>query len=143
MSGHNDTPDDRDDLDDARRERSSGIHPPSAGWPEGDMPIRREGEWGQGDRGLPGYEDAGESELSMPVGRPGQTPGVVDVKPNDAPQRIQGGVPTATGDPGAADGANPTLGLSGRTVAGEPGSAHEADAALDVPPDPSRGPSSR
>ena len=58
-----------------RREEpgDTGVHPGSAGWPEGDMPIRRQGEWGQGPRGLEGSEDSGESELSPPGIAP--TPG--------------------------------------------------------------------
>jgi hypothetical protein len=48
----------------------TGVHPASAGWPEGEMEIVREGEWGQGERGLGGYEDHGESELSLPPSAP-------------------------------------------------------------------------
>jgi hypothetical protein len=52
----------------------TGVHPASAGWPEGDMEIVREGEWGQGERGLDGYQDHGESELS-PTGNQGAAEG--------------------------------------------------------------------
>jgi hypothetical protein len=31
-----------------------------------DMPIRTSAEWGQGERGPAGYDDAGSSELSRP-----------------------------------------------------------------------------
>jgi hypothetical protein len=51
----------RDKLD------STGVYPMSAGIPEGKhLEIRTPAEWGQGDRGAAGYDDAGESELSIP-----------------------------------------------------------------------------
>ena len=56
----------------------TGVHPASAGWPEGDMEIVREGEWGQGEGqheghgesqgelGLRGSDDPSEPELWLP-----------------------------------------------------------------------------
>jgi hypothetical protein len=62
----------------------TGVHPASAGWPEGDMELVREGEWGQGERGLAGYEDHGESELSpRRTVSPGEGGGSL-IKPPDA-----------------------------------------------------------
>jgi hypothetical protein len=48
----------------------TGVHPASAGWPEGSMELIREGEWGQGERGLAGQDDHGESELWLPGDAP-------------------------------------------------------------------------
>lgn len=41
----------------------SGVYPASGPLPEKDAPIRRQMEWGQGERGAAGYEDHGSSEL--------------------------------------------------------------------------------
>jgi hypothetical protein len=51
-----------------RRDRidPTGVYPLSAGIPEGkQFVIRTPAEWGQGDRGAAGYEDAGSSELHI------------------------------------------------------------------------------
>jgi hypothetical protein len=47
---------------------TTGVHPFSEtdSAEAADMPIRTGAEWGQGERGAAGYEDAGESELSPP-----------------------------------------------------------------------------
>ena len=113
----------------------TGVHPASAGWPEKDMEIRREGEWGQGDRGLEGYEDAGESELSpLPedaheqragVGRPGP--------PDEANSAIETGGSSVAGRPGPADETTSLGTATGGSSAGEPGPSDEANAALGVP----------
>ena len=42
----------------------SGVYPFSDAPPDLDAPIRTEAEFGQGDRGPEGYEDAGTSEGS-------------------------------------------------------------------------------
>src|SRR5262245_52096336 len=59
-----------------RREdvRGSGVYPASGPWPEGDAPFRGMAEWGQGERGAAGYEDHGESELSLGPGALGKPP---------------------------------------------------------------------
>lgn len=44
--------------------RMSGPHPP------GDAPIIPPGSWGQGARGAAGYEDHGESELTVSIVKP-------------------------------------------------------------------------
>ncbi len=36
--------------------------------PKKDVPIRRQMEWGQGERGVAGYEDHGSSELKFEGG---------------------------------------------------------------------------
>lgn len=41
----------------------SGVYPASGPLPETDALIRRQMEWGQGERGAEGYEDHGSSEL--------------------------------------------------------------------------------
>ena len=43
----------------------SGVYPLSGPHPEGDVPIRGQMEWGQGERGRAGYDDHGSSELSL------------------------------------------------------------------------------
>jgi hypothetical protein len=47
---------------------TTGVHPFSETdtAEAADMPIRTGAEWGQGDRGAAGYEDAGSSEMSPP-----------------------------------------------------------------------------
>jgi CBS domain-containing protein len=44
----------------------SGVYPASGPHPSGDAPIVEQGAWGQGARGIEGYQDHGESELSVP-----------------------------------------------------------------------------
>jgi len=46
----------------------SGIYPVSGPLPKTNAPIRRQMEWGQGERGAAGYEDHGSSELSFQGG---------------------------------------------------------------------------
>ena len=46
----------------------SGVYPASGPMPKKDMPVRRQMEWGQGERGAAGYEDHGSSELSFESG---------------------------------------------------------------------------
>jgi hypothetical protein len=42
----------------------TGVYPFSAsGGASGDAPLIGQQEWGQGDRGAPGYENSGDSEL--------------------------------------------------------------------------------
>ena len=41
----------------------SGVYPSSGPLPKTDAPIRRQMEWGQGERGAAGYEDHGSSEM--------------------------------------------------------------------------------
>jgi len=43
----------------------SGVYPASGPLPKGDAPIRAPAAWGQGERGAAGYQDHGESELSL------------------------------------------------------------------------------
>lgn len=47
----------------------SGVYPMSGPHPPGDVPIRTEPAWGQGERGAAGYEDHGNSELSFEGGQ--------------------------------------------------------------------------
>jgi len=52
-----------------RKEKAtgSGVYPASVG-PENipaDAEVKGQAEWGQGERGAEGYEDAGQSELSF------------------------------------------------------------------------------
>ena len=94
------------------------------------MAIRREGEWGQGERGLEGYEDSGSSEI---------TP-LPDATPGPTEQPIAGEQPTAgeqstAGQPGPADAAAAAVEGAPRPVAGRPGPSDEANAALGVPVD--------
>ena len=117
----------------------SGVHPASAGWPEDDMAIRRQGEWGQGGRGLEGYDDAGESEIVPPPGSSGgggSTPSATDLGAVEGggPKRVSEAPPTVAGAPGPADESNAELGVRPKPVAGRPGPADEANAALGVPP---------
>lgn len=42
----------------------SGIYPVSGPLPKNEAPIRSQMEWGQGERGVAGYEDSGSSELT-------------------------------------------------------------------------------
>lgn len=42
----------------------SGVYPASGPLPDREAPIRRQMEWGQGERGAAGYEDSGSSELT-------------------------------------------------------------------------------
>lgn len=44
----------------------SGVYPMSGPHPPGDAPIVTPAAWGQGKRGAAGFEDHGESELSLP-----------------------------------------------------------------------------
>jgi hypothetical protein len=44
----------------------SGVYPASAGKAPEDAEIRTMAGWGQGERGAEGYEDSGQSELSIP-----------------------------------------------------------------------------
>jgi hypothetical protein len=44
----------------------SGVYPASAGKAPDDAEIRTMAAWGQGERGTEGYEDSGQSELSIP-----------------------------------------------------------------------------
>lgn len=65
----------------------SGVYPMSGPHAFGDVPIRGQMEWGQGERGVAGYYDHGGSELSYeggqllggltagPSGAPGPDPG--------------------------------------------------------------------
>lgn len=46
----------------------SGVYPSSGPLPKSDAPIRRQMEWGQGERGSAGYEDHGSSEMSYQDG---------------------------------------------------------------------------
>lgn len=46
----------------------SGVYPASGPLPAREAPIRGQMEWGQGERGAAGYEDAGSSELSYQGG---------------------------------------------------------------------------
>lgn len=46
----------------------SGVYPASGPVPLKGMPIRRQMEWGQGERGAAGYEDHGSSELTFEGG---------------------------------------------------------------------------
>lgn len=46
----------------------SGVYPASGPFPAKEVPIRGQMEWGQGERGAAGYEDAGSSELSYQGG---------------------------------------------------------------------------
>jgi hypothetical protein len=46
----------------------SGVYPSSGPIPAKDLPIRRQMEWGQGERGAAGYEDHGSSELQFEGG---------------------------------------------------------------------------
>ena len=48
--------------------KGSGVYPMSGPHPAGNVPIRGQMEWGQGDRGAAGYYDHGGSELSMDSG---------------------------------------------------------------------------
>jgi len=43
----------------------SGVYPMSGPHPEGDAPIVTPASWGQGERGAAGYEDHGESEITI------------------------------------------------------------------------------
>jgi hypothetical protein len=54
----------------SRRETvgKSGVYPMSGPLPSSDAPIRGQMEWGQGRRGVAGYEDHGSSELSLESG---------------------------------------------------------------------------
>ena len=89
----------------------TGVHPASAGWPEGDMKLVREGEWGQGDRGLAGYEDHGDSELS-PIGL-----GQPEDQPADQPRSM-----IRQPDPGSnADQPAPPAGEGSRASEPRPG----------------------
>ncbi len=84
-------------VDDSRRESGqpgggagrrdevgpTGVYPMSGGLPPGKHPeIRTPAEWGQGDRGAEGYNDAGGSEL---VWRDGQLLGGLTAGPNGEP----------------------------------------------------------
>ena len=110
----------------------SGVHPASAGWPDADMEIRREGEWGQGERGLEGYENSGESELSMPASTPGAE--VVAGEPGPADETAAGMATTEpAGRPGPTDEAVAGIEPTSPSVAGEPGPSDEANAALGIP----------
>lgn len=61
----------------------TGVYPMSAGIPPGKHPeIRTPAEWGQGDRGAEGYNDAGGSEL---VWRDGQLLGGLTSGPSGEP----------------------------------------------------------
>lgn len=44
---------------------SSGVYPMSGPHPKGEAPLVWPASWGQGERGAAGYEDHGESELSI------------------------------------------------------------------------------
>jgi len=44
----------------------SGVYPASGPEPEGNAALRIPGEWGQGGRGVEGYQDHGDSELHIP-----------------------------------------------------------------------------
>ncbi|MHB1022696.1 MAG: hypothetical protein ACYC46_04345 [Acidobacteriaceae bacterium] len=46
----------------------SGVYPMSGPHPAGDAPLRGQMAWGQGERGAPGYEDHGSSELYLDSG---------------------------------------------------------------------------
>lgn len=41
----------------------SGVYPASAGNAPADAEVRGQAEWGQGERGAAGYDDAGVSEI--------------------------------------------------------------------------------
>ena len=44
----------------------SGVYPASGPLPPGDAAVRTQAEWGQGERGVEGYEDHGWSEVGLP-----------------------------------------------------------------------------
>ncbi|HLJ30159.1 MAG TPA: hypothetical protein VKY85_25860 [Candidatus Angelobacter sp.] len=46
----------------------SGVYPLSGPHPVGNAPLKGQMEWGQGARGVAGYEDHGSSELSFDYG---------------------------------------------------------------------------
>ena len=61
----------------------TGVYPMSGGLPPGKHPeIRTPAEWGQGERGAEGYNDAGGSELVM---RDGQLLGGLTSGPSGEP----------------------------------------------------------
>ena len=45
--------------------RGSGVYPESAGSAPPDAAIRTPAEWGQGERGAEGYQDAGQSQQNF------------------------------------------------------------------------------
>jgi len=47
----------------------SGVYPMSGPHPPGAAEVRSQAAWGQGERGAPGYEDHGSSELSYEGGQ--------------------------------------------------------------------------
>lgn len=51
---------------------SSGVYPMSGPHPKGEAPLVWPASWGQGERGAAGYEDHGESELSISLIMPGK-----------------------------------------------------------------------
>lgn len=55
-----------------RKERvgGSGVYPMSGPHPPGDAPAVWPGTWGQGKRGAAGYDDHGESELTIRAAKP-------------------------------------------------------------------------
>ncbi len=50
----------------------SGVYPLSGPLPPSNAPLRGQMEWGQGERGNAGYEDHGESELTLAPAPPPQ-----------------------------------------------------------------------
>jgi hypothetical protein len=76
----------------------TGVHPASAGWPEGEMELVREGAWGQGDRGLAGYEDHGESELASGMAPPGESRGSLTSQPEAGSANSKAGNGEEAGD---------------------------------------------
>ena len=94
----------------------TGVHPASAGWPEGDMKIVREGEWGQGERGLAGYEDHGESELLSLGLVEGDEPRSMISQPDaESDEQGPGGRESnvGPGGPGPREGARPDADANG------------------------------
>jgi len=59
-----------DDNSENRKDHvgKSGVYPMSGPHPAGNAPLRGQMEWGQGERGVAGYEDHGGSELSFESG---------------------------------------------------------------------------
>ncbi len=61
------TPQGKDGVGRKEEAKGSGVYPASLGAdniPE-DAEVRGQAEWGQGERGAEGFEDAGQSELNF------------------------------------------------------------------------------
>jgi hypothetical protein len=61
----------------------SGVYPMSGPHPAGDVEIKQQASWGQGERGAAGYEDHGGSELTW---EGGQLLGGLNTGPGGEPQ---------------------------------------------------------